>query len=131
MNQHNYIVQFSGGITSWAAGRIIKDKYPDARIILLFADTYLEDQDCYRFVIEGAANILGLPVPDCASMVIPEVSDMLLRKTVLDDMREQANAALPGLHWIAEGRDVWQVFHQEGMMGNSRADMCSRRPWNS
>ena len=28
--------------------------------------------------------------------------------------------------WIADGRDPWQVFNDERMMGNTRADMCSR-----
>lgn len=27
---------------------------------------------------------------------------------------------------IAEGRTVWEVFHDEGMIGNTRADLCSR-----
>lgn len=27
---------------------------------------------------------------------------------------------------IADGRDVWQVFHDEGMIGNTRVDLCSR-----
>lgn len=27
---------------------------------------------------------------------------------------------------IADGRTVWEVFHDEGMIGNTRADLCSR-----
>lgn len=27
---------------------------------------------------------------------------------------------------IADGRTPWQVFHDEGMIGNTRADLCSR-----
>lgn len=30
------------------------------------------------------------------------------------------------LVWIAEGRTPWQVFNDEGMIGNSQADICSR-----
>jgi len=27
---------------------------------------------------------------------------------------------------IEDGRSVWEVFHEEGMIGNTRADLCSR-----
>ena len=30
------------------------------------------------------------------------------------------------LHWIADGRTVWEVFRDERMIGNTRADVCSR-----
>lgn len=30
------------------------------------------------------------------------------------------------LYWIAEGRSVWEVFHDNRMIGNSRMDPCSR-----
>lgn len=30
------------------------------------------------------------------------------------------------LAWAADGRDVWQVFDDEKMIGNTRADICSR-----
>lgn len=30
------------------------------------------------------------------------------------------------LEWIAEGRDIWQVFEDEGIIGNTRMDVCSR-----
>lgn len=30
------------------------------------------------------------------------------------------------LIWIAEGRTPWQVFNDEGMIGNTQADICSR-----
>jgi hypothetical protein len=36
-----------------------------------------------------------------------------------------ANVGVPVTR-IAEGRDVWEVFDEEGMIGNSRSDPCSR-----
>lgn len=57
-----YVVHLSGGITSWAAAKRIKERLqPGDEMVLLFADTGIEDEDCYRFLHEGAANI-GLPL---------------------------------------------------------------------
>lgn len=85
-----HIVSFSGGICSWAAAKRIVEKYGTQDVVLVFADTKMEDGDLYRFINEAAANV-GVPL------------------TV-----------------IADGRDVWQVFHDERYLGNSRADPCSR-----
>lgn len=41
----------------------------------------------------------------------------------LDDAERRLNHPITR---IAEGRDVWEVFFDEGMMGNSQADPCSR-----
>lgn len=30
------------------------------------------------------------------------------------------------LEWIADGRDIWQVFNDQNMMGSTRVDVCSR-----
>ena len=56
-----YAVSYSGGASSWAAARILRDRHPDHPMVLLFADTLMEDDDTYRFLEEGAQN-LGLPV---------------------------------------------------------------------
>lgn len=41
----------------------------------------------------------------------------------LDDIRRRHNIKIVRL---CEGRTPWQVFHDEGMIGNPRADLCSR-----
>lgn len=41
-------------------------------------------------------------------------------------IREAADNVGGELVVIADGRDVWQVFFDEGMIGNTRADICSR-----
>lgn len=56
-----YIVQFSSGITSWAAARRLVDRQGTDGVTLLFADTLIEDEDNYRFLDEAAADI-GVPV---------------------------------------------------------------------
>ena len=41
-------------------------------------------------------------------------------------LREGARNVGGELVWLAEGRDIWQVFEDEKMMGSTRADPCSR-----
>lgn len=55
------VVMFSGGISSWAAARRVVDAHGPDGVVLLFADTLIEDPDCYRFLVDAAAD-LGLPV---------------------------------------------------------------------
>lgn len=55
------VVMFSGGIGSWAAARRVKAEHGTDEMILLFADTMMEDADLYRF-IEEAARDIGVPL---------------------------------------------------------------------
>lgn len=57
----DHLVQFSGGVGSWAAARRLRDGYMEAgdTLTLLFADTHMEDEDLYRFVDEAAADVDG------------------------------------------------------------------------
>jgi len=54
-----HIVQFSGGVGSWAAAKRVAQQHGTDDLVLLFADTLIEDEDLYRFVDEAAANIGG------------------------------------------------------------------------
>lgn len=51
------VVLFSGGITSWAAGKRYAEQHGTKGMVLLFADTQIEDEDNYRFMKEAAENI--------------------------------------------------------------------------
>jgi len=56
-----HIINYSGGICSfWAAKRVVA-KYGAADVVLLFADTLIEDPDLYRFNQETSAH-LGIPI---------------------------------------------------------------------
>jgi hypothetical protein len=55
------IVMFSGGIGSWAAAKRVAERHGTDGLVLLFADTLMEDEDLYRFLDEAAANV-GVPV---------------------------------------------------------------------
>ena len=85
-----HIVTFSGGVSSWGAAKRVVERHGAANVRLLFADTRMEDEDTYRFLIEAAANV-GAP-----------------------------------LQVISDGRTPWQVMFDEGFLGNSRMDPCSR-----
>jgi hypothetical protein len=55
-----HIVQFSGGTGSWAAATRLKEQLGSADdIVLMFADTLIEDEDLYRFLHEAAEDIGG------------------------------------------------------------------------
>lgn len=50
---------FSGGAGSWGTARRVADTHGTEGLILLFADTLIEDDDLYRFLDEAAADIGG------------------------------------------------------------------------
>lgn len=55
------VVMFSSGITSWAAAKRYAETHGTDGMVLLFADTLIEDEDNYRFLHESAEN-LGAPL---------------------------------------------------------------------
>lgn len=55
------IVMFSGGAGSWAAAKRVAEQKGTDGMVLLFADTLIEDADLYRFIEEAASNI-GAPL---------------------------------------------------------------------
>jgi len=52
---------FSGGVGSWATAKRVVERHGTEGVVLLFADTKMEDEDLYRFIDEAAAN-LGVPL---------------------------------------------------------------------
>jgi 3'-phosphoadenosine 5'-phosphosulfate sulfotransferase (PAPS reductase)/FAD synthetase len=56
-----YVVSFSGGVSSWAAAKRLRQTVPATDMVLLFADTKIEDEDAYRFLVQASAN-LGVPL---------------------------------------------------------------------
>lgn len=52
-----HVVMFSSGIGSWAAAKIVADRYGVENTKLLFMDTQIEDDDNYRFLKEAADNV--------------------------------------------------------------------------
>jgi hypothetical protein len=54
-----HIVFFSSGAGSWAAAKIVADMHGSDGLVLLFADTQIEDEDNYRYLEDAAANVGG------------------------------------------------------------------------
>lgn len=130
---------FSGGEGSFRAALIDRANHPDAEQRLLFTDTLYEDADTYRFLIEAAAAVLGRPAPNwlpraedfpdyrvAEHVPIEEYRGNPEWRAFLAQLRERAMESLPGLNWIAEGRDPWEVFRDRRFLGNSQVDLCSR-----
>jgi hypothetical protein len=56
------VVMLSGGLSSWVAARRVKEKMRDRdTLVLLFADTLIEDADLYRF-LDDVARDIGVPI---------------------------------------------------------------------
>ena len=52
-----YIVQYSGGISSYWAARRAVEKHGVDNVTLLFADVLMEDEDLYRFLADTIADL--------------------------------------------------------------------------
>jgi hypothetical protein len=52
-----HVVQYSGGIGSWAATQRVITDHGTANLVLLIADTRVEDPDLWRFVRDSTARI--------------------------------------------------------------------------
>lgn len=128
---------FSAGQGSFRAALIDRARHPDAEFGLVFTDTLYEDADAYRFLIEGAAQIIGrrlnwtvraedfpdYRVPD--DVPIEEYRGNPEWRAFLADLRARTIDALPELVWLVEGRDPWEVFRDRRRLGSSRSDPCS------
>lgn len=124
-----HVVMFSAGGGSWAAAKRVVERFGTADLTLLFTDTLMEDQDSYRFLIEGAANVLGVHVP--TQLVpqpyqFPDWNDRPAYKLFVDGLRLEMEDMVPGLVWLARGGDIWDVFRRARFLGNSSADPCSK-----
>jgi hypothetical protein len=57
-----HVVQFSGGIGSWATTMRVAERHGTDNLILLAADTKAEDPDLWRFVADAGAHLGVEPV---------------------------------------------------------------------
>ena len=53
------VVMFSGGIGSWATASRVAQQHGTDGLVLLFADTLVEDADTYRFLHDAAEQVGG------------------------------------------------------------------------
>ena len=52
-----HIIRFSGGIGSWGAARRVIGRFGVSDVVLLFADTLIEDEDTYRFLSDASSDL--------------------------------------------------------------------------
>lgn len=129
----------SGGAGSWLAAKVDMIAHPNAQHRFLFADTLYEDADCYRFLIEGIAHLVGRDLANITPSAeafpdyrVPGDFDIATYKgnpewrAFLAQLRADVSEAMPELIWLCEGRDPWEVFRDENFLGNSRHDPCSK-----
>lgn len=134
MSELKAFVNFSGGLGSWASSKLAVEQYGKDNVTLVFADTLIEDNDLYRFMVDAVANVFGLaPWTGLQQMceTIPPVTEMERRKLRLATIRATAMERFHYkdrqlFYWLADGRTPWEVYRDERFLGNSRADPCSR-----
>ena len=127
------MVSFSGGLGSWHAARLVRDLYDTDRLTLLHLDAGTEDEDTYRFLIEGAADVTGVPLASVADLAeralalppIEEEGRKQERLAKLAQLARDAHERLPHLVWVCQGKDVWDVYEERKFLGNNRVDVCS------
>jgi len=130
-----HVVSYSGGAGSWCAAKRVADQYGTDNLVLLFADTLIEDADLYRFLHESAANI-GVPITRIADgrsvwQVFKDVRYLgnsrvdpcsailkrdLIRKWLVDNCDPDDTVVYVGIDWTEEHRidrikarnDVWK-----------------------
>ncbi|MFC5820971.1 hypothetical protein [Nonomuraea harbinensis] len=101
-----HVVQFSGGIGSWAAAQRVAAEHGTDRLTLLFADTLVEDDDLYRFNRDATAQ-LGVD--------LTVVCDGRTPFEVFADVRFLGNARIaPCSYWLKQKpcRD-WLTAHAD------------------
>lgn len=98
MPNKKHVVMFSSGAGSWAAARRVADKHGNKNLYLVFAD------------VKGNNDL-----PHTGE---DEDNYRFLR---------EASADIGGiLVWLKEGRDIWEVFHDDRFLGNARLANCSK-----
>lgn len=60
-----HVNMLSGGLPSWAAGKVVAARHGVENLVHLFADTKYEDDDLYRFLPQAVANVGGSLVTVC------------------------------------------------------------------
>ena len=124
-----HVVMFSAGGGSWMTARRVAERHGTDHLELLFTDTLFESPDTYVFLIESAADIYGISLPEGTVPALsdfPSFRDRPAFRAFLRALRERVAPLIPKLSWIADGRDIWQVFFDERFLANSGIDPCSK-----
>lgn len=124
-----HVVHFSGGLVSfWAAHRVI-EQYGAENVVLLFADTGMEDEDLYRFNAD-TEKFFGIRLTILSDGRTPwdlmeekgmlgnsrfPICSVILKRELLDKWRKE-NAA-PETHRFYLGMDWTEAHRMHGVGG--------------
>jgi hypothetical protein len=121
----------SGGTGSWMTTKRVVMKYGAENVISLFTDTFIEDEDLYRFLIETAQDTYEIDMRDLIEVTnhIPPTSHetMAARKAFLTDLAAKVMERAPNFVWLNCGKDPWEIFRDVRFLGNSRLAQCSHK----
>jgi hypothetical protein len=136
----HHVVNLSGGGGSWLTAKIVYREFvrPGDQFTMAFADTLYEDADCYRFLLQGACDVMGVssawvPLADTfpdyrapADTPIETYAGNPEWRSFLHELRAWMPFAVDNLVWLVEGRDPWEIYRDERFLGNSQRDPCSK-----
>lgn len=101
-----HIVQWGGGVTSWAAAHLVAQRHGTENLVLLFADTRAEHPDLYRFNRE-ASELIGVPITRVCDGRTP-IEANRDRKYLGNSLLAPCSALLkqiPCRNWLKENSD--------------------------
>lgn len=129
MTINKHVVFLSGGLGSWATLRRVISRHGADNVYALFTDTLIEDRTLYKFLLDTLTLEFGADAPESYRILsdLPDTSyeTQEERKKQLDLLAKTAEREIPRLFWRNDGRDVWDVFFDDEMLGNSRLARCS------
>lgn len=126
-SKYDHVVMFSGGVCSWATAKRVVERHGTGRLGLVFADTLMEDEDLYRFLVEAVGNIFRSKVSKkFLPLSVPPMEQVEERREYLMDLGSRLMTEQPGFEYLAKGKTPWQIFEQEKMIGSHRFDPCSK-----
>ncbi|MEV7039187.1 hypothetical protein [Amycolatopsis sp. NPDC051061] len=129
-----HVVQWSGGIGSWAATELVRRDHPDDPITLLFADTKIEDSDLCRFNADASIR-LGIPITRVCDGRTP--FELFVQRSYLGNARiapcSQLLKQKPCRRWLTEHTEpadtVLYVGLEPGEQRRAPAITAGWRPW--
>lgn len=129
-----HVVQYSGGISSWAVARQVISHHGSQDVVLLFADALVEDPDLYRFLTDSAA-LFELPITRVADGRTP--FEVFWDQKFLGNSRvapcSHLLKQLPCRRWLQENADpddtVVYVGIGEAEQQRTRAITAAWAPW--
>lgn len=93
-----HVVMFSGGLGSWLTAKRVAEQHGTDNLVLLFAD------------VKGNSTSPHVGEDEDTYRFIQEAAANVGGRLVR----------------VADGRDIWQVFHDDRFLGNSRLANCSK-----